>query len=224
MILAAGRGERLRPLTDSVPKPLICVAERPLIIYHIERLVEMGIRDIVINHAWLGHKLVEALGDGRRFGASIQYSAELCALETGGGIKQALPLLGEEPFFVINGDVFIDELPDFRYLDLNALLKDTLAHLWLVDNPSQHPQGDFSLKNGLVYNTCFADEVTLTFSGMGIYHPSLFDGAPDTVFSLGPLLRNKMEFGLVSGEYFAGFWCDVGTIERLEQLEKRQQG
>ena len=223
MILAAGRGERMRPLTDSVPKPLICVADKPLIIYHVERLVKMGVKDIVINHAWLGNKLVEVLGDGRRWGARIQYSHESSVLETGGGIKRALPLLGEHAFLVINGDVFIDELPDFRHLDSSEFLKDTLAHLWLVDNPSQHPRGDFYLKSGLVYNTRFDDEAALTFSGMGIYHPDLFKGMPDTAFPLAPLLRDKMALGLVSGEYFSGFWCDVGTIERLDHLEKRQQ-
>ncbi|MFT5236222.1 MAG: MurNAc alpha-1-phosphate uridylyltransferase [Shewanella sp.] len=223
MILAAGRGERLRPLTDTMPKPLVCVAKKPLIVYHIERLAKKGITEIVINHAWLGNKLIEALGDGSRWGVNIQYSHELSALETGGGIKYALPLLGDKPFLVINGDVFLDELPDLQAFDLNDPLKGKLAHLWLVDNPSQHPNGDFPLIDGLVQKKHVDDEEALTFSGMGIYHPSLFNGTPDNGFPLAPLLRNKMTSGLVSGEHFSGFWCDVGTIERLESLEKRQR-
>ncbi len=174
MILAAGRGERLRPLTDSLPKPLVCVAGKPLIVYHIERLAKAGFKDIVINHAWLGEKLIETLGDGGRWGVNIQYSHETTALETGGGIRQALPLLGNKPFLVINGDVFIDALPELEEGDVTHMLNGKLAHLWLVDNPSQHPKGDFSLKAGLVKDKTFDDEVTLTFSGMGVYHPSLF--------------------------------------------------
>lgn len=223
MILAAGRGERLRPLTNFLPKPLVCVANKPLIVYHIEGLAKQGITEIVINHAWLGHKLTEALGDGSRWGVNIQYSHELCALETGGGIKQALSLLGNEPFLVINGDVFLDALPDFASLDSVDSLRGKLAHLWLVDNPSQHPNGDFSLIEGLVQNKLFDDEDALTFSGMGIYHPSLFENTPDTGFPLAPLLRDKMTSGLVSGEHFSGFWCDVGTLERLNNIEQRQR-
>ena len=224
MILAAGRGERLRPLTDALPKPLVSVANKPLIVYHIERLAKQGITEIVINHAWLGHKLTEALGDGSRWGVSIQYSHELNALETGGGIKQALPLLDNNPFLVINGDVFLDELPDFTRFDSNGALKGKLAHLWLVDNPSQHPNGDFPLIGGVVQNKLSDEQEALTFSGMGIYHPSLFENTPDKGFPLAPLLRDKVNSGLVSGEYFSGFWCDVGTLERLDSLEQRQQG
>lgn len=223
MILAAGRGERLRPLTDSLPKPLVCVAGKPLIVYHIERLAKAGFKDFVINHAWLGEKLIETLGDGTRWGVNIQYSYEATALETGGGIKKALSLLGHKPFLVINGDVFIDSLPELEEGDTTYMLNGKLAHLWLVDNPSQHPKGDFSLKAGLVENKSIGDELTLTFSGMGIYHPSLFDGTPDTGFPLAPLLREKMALGLISGEHFPGFWCDVGTVARLDMLEKRQR-
>jgi len=223
MILAAGRGERLRPLTDSVPKPLIRVDGKPLIVYHIERLAKAGISEIVINHAWLGDKLVQALGNGSQWGVNILYSAEPCALETGGGIKQALPLLGDGPFLVINGDIFIDELPEL--LEFNSInsLNGRLAHLWLVDNPGQHPKGDFPLRGGLVAADVVDNEPTLTFSGMGIYHASLFDSTPDNGFPLAPLLRDKMALGAVSGSYFPGFWCDVGTKQRLDKLECRQQ-
>ncbi|MGS0680966.1 N-acetylmuramate alpha-1-phosphate uridylyltransferase MurU [Shewanella sp. 125m-7] len=214
MILAAGRGERLRPLTDSVPKPLVEVAGKPLIVYHIEKLAAAGVSEIVINHAWLGYKLVEALGDGSQWQVKIHYSEETSALETGGGIKQALGLLGDEPFFVINGDIFIDELPDINALDVGVL-----AHLWLVDNPEQHPQGDFALQEGKVSN---AGADKLTFSGMGIYHPDLFTNTPEGAFALAPLLRETMGNNQVSGYHFNKYWCDVGTIERLAQIEKRE--
>jgi len=223
MILAAGRGERLRPLTDSVPKPLVSVDGKPLIVYHIERLAQAGIGEIIINHAWLGDKLVQALGDGSRWGITILYSAESCALETGGGIKQALPLLGDSPFLVINGDIFIDDLPDFSEVGLTELSNGMLAHLWLVDNPKQHPKGDFPLREGLVAADILDNESALTFSGMGIYHPSLFENTPDNGFPLAPLLRKKMALKAVSGSYFPGFWCDVGTKERLDNLEHRLQ-
>lgn len=215
MILAAGRGERLRPLTDTVPKPLVPVLGKPLIIYHIEKLVALGITDIVINHAWLGHKLVEALGDGSALGADLRYSAEEHALETGGGIKCALPLLcdgkNDDPFLVINGDVFIDALPP-----LTVLENDTLAHLWLVPNPEQHPQGDFALNGNRISEQ---GDAKCTFSGIGIYRPSLFKGTPDGAFALGPLLRSHMAQGQISGAIFEGLWCDVGTLPRLQALE-----
>jgi N-acetyl-alpha-D-muramate 1-phosphate uridylyltransferase len=221
MILAAGRGERLRPMTDTVPKPLVPVHGKPMIVYHIEKLARLGITDIVINHAWLGHKLPETLGDGSRWGVKLHYSAEHQALETGGGIKQALPLLGDSPFLVLNGDIFIDRLPltPEAVDDGFELAPGVLAHLWLVDNPPQHPQGDFVLgDDGLV--SCASDDGRrLTFSGMGIYRPALFDGTPDGAFALGPLLRNAMALGRIGGEYFDGLWCDVGTIDRLRTLE-----
>lgn len=219
MILAAGRGERLRPLTDTMPKPLVPVLGKPLIVYHIEKLAALGIVDIVINHAWLGQVLVDYLGDGRKWGVNIAYSAETQALETGGGIKRALPLLqnvakdvsNSEPFLVINGDVFVDQLPDIR-----PLADGQLAHLWLVPNPSQHPEGDFALKNHQVLE--HGDE-KYTFSGMGIYHPSLFDNTPEGAFALAPLLKQQMALGRVSGALFHGLWCDVGTVARLTALE-----
>ncbi|MCG9729817.1 nucleotidyltransferase family protein [Shewanella sp. Isolate13] len=216
MILAAGRGERLRPLTDSLPKPLVEVAGKPLIVYHIEKLAAAGFNEIVINHAWLGHKLVETLGDGSQWQVSIQYSEETSALETGGGIKQALSLLGDEPFLVINGDIFIDELPAIAALESHKL-----AHLWLVDNPQQHPNGDFSL-HGSQVSDVGSDK--LTFSGMGVYHPQLFKETPAGAFALAPLLREAMANGLVSGSHYNHYWCDVGTIERLTQIEARETG
>ncbi|ABZ75495.1 Nucleotidyl transferase [Shewanella halifaxensis HAW-EB4] len=214
MILAAGRGERLRPLTDTVPKPLIEVAGKPLIVYHIEKLAAAGFSEIVINHAWLGHKLVERLGDGSQWQVSIQYSEETSALETGGGIRQALNLLGNAPFLVINGDIFIDELPT-----INTLEPGKLAHLWLVDNPQHHLKGDFTLQGGDVSDV---GESRLTFSGMGIYHPALFQDTPEGAFALAPLLREAMGSRQVSGGHFNQYWCDVGTIERLAQIEKRE--
>ncbi|MCL1138727.1 N-acetylmuramate alpha-1-phosphate uridylyltransferase MurU [Shewanella pneumatophori] len=214
MILAAGRGERLRPLTDSIPKPLVPVAGKPLIVYHIEKLAAAGISEIVINHAWLGHKLVDTLGDGSQWQVNIQYSAEDSALETGGGIKQALNFLGNEPFLVINGDIFIDQLPEIK-----PLMPNMLAHLWLVNNPSQHPEGDFALSQGLVAEQ---GSTKLTFSGMGIYHPQLFNDTPEGAFALAPLLRQAMKTKQVSGNHFDHFWCDVGTIQRHTQIEARE--
>jgi MurNAc alpha-1-phosphate uridylyltransferase len=214
MILAAGRGERLRPLTDSLPKPLVEVASKPLIIYHLEKLAMAGFKEVVINHAWLGHKLVSALGDGTQWGLKISYSAETQALETGGGIKKALTLLGDEPFFVINGDVFIDALPQ-----IESLAAGLLAHLWLVDNPIQHPKGDFALLDGKV---SMLGENKLTFSGMGVYHPDMFTQVCEQAFSLAPLLRKAMANGQVEGDYFDQYWCDVGTVERLAQIEIRE--
>lgn len=221
MILAAGRGERLRPLTDSLPKPLVAVAGKPLIVYHIERLAALGITEIVINHAWLGHKLEAHLGDGSDWGVSIYYSPETEALETGGGIKQALPLLGDEPFLVLNGDVYIASLPmvngQLLTHDLVAeLMREQEAYLWLVDNPAQHPQGDFALVAGKVQES---GSPKLTFSGIGLYHARLFAGTPEGRFALAPLLRQKMQQGMVGGEHYPHQWCDVGTPERLHLLD-----
>lgn len=217
MILAAGRGERLRPLTDSLPKPLVAAAGKPLIEYHLEKLAGAGIHEVVINTAWLGEKLVQTLGDGSRFGVAIQYSHEQEALETAGGILKALPLLGDEPFLVINGDIFIDSLP----LLPERLADGVLAHVYLVDNPPQHPQGDFALNQSHV-----AQEGVdkLTFSGMGIYHPALFEGLAPGRHALGPLLRQKMALQQVTGERFEHYWCDVGTLDRLDALNQRLLG
>ncbi|MCL1074237.1 N-acetylmuramate alpha-1-phosphate uridylyltransferase MurU [Shewanella dokdonensis] len=217
MILAAGRGERLRPLTDTLPKPLVPVAGKPLIAYHLQHLAALGIHEVVINCAWLAPLLMDTLGDGRRYGVTIHYSVEAQALETGGGIKRALPLLGSEPFLVINGDIYVDKLPSLPMLKDNCL-----AHLWMVANPSHHPQGDFVLKD----NFLVAEEegTKLTFSGMGIYHPQLFADVNETRFALGPLLRQKIADGFVSAEQWPAYWCDVGTVARLQALEQRLTG
>jgi len=212
MILAAGRGERMRPLTDHTPKPLLEVAGKPLIVYHIERLVGAGLRDIVINHAHLGDRLEQALGDGDRWGARILYSAEGTALDTGGGIHRALPLLGDGPFLVVNGDIWTD-YPFERLADGPA----GLAHLVLVDNPPQHPDGDFALVDGRVL-----PETTprLTFSGIGVYQAGLFAGCRPGKFSLAPLLRQAARDRQVAGEHYRGRWFDVGTPERLREVSE----
>ncbi len=219
MILAAGRGERMRPLTDHTPKPLLSVGGKPLVVWHIERLRTAGLHELVINHA-LGHRLEEALGDGAALGVRIAWSPEASALETAGGIRHALPLLGDAPFVVVNGDVFCDA--DFAALRSAAerLRADgPLAHLLLVDNPEHHPEGDFHLdSDGLVH----ADgQPRLTFSGLGAYHPALFtDLADNTPAKLAPLLRAAMNAGKVGGRHHAGRWIDVGTPERLAELDR----
>ena len=213
MILAAGRGERMRPLTNHLPKPLLPVAGKPLIEYHLERLSAAGIREVVINHAHLGRMIEEQLGDGTRWDLVIRYSPEDRALETGGGIFHALPLLGEEAFMVVNGDVWSD-------IDLTRLrlCGGVDAHLVLVDNPQHHPGGDFALEAGRL---TLATSDRLTFSGIGLYHPRLFAGCEPGAFPLAPLLRAAMARGRVTGEYHQGIWVDVGTPERLRELERR---
>ncbi|MCX8086707.1 MAG: nucleotidyltransferase family protein [Rhodocyclaceae bacterium] len=215
MILAAGRGERMRPLTDRTPKPLLPVAGKPLIVWHLERLALAGFHEIVINHAHLGSEIEALLGDGAAWGVRICYSAEPPgALETAGGIAQALPLLGEEAFLVVNGDIFCDW--DFARAR-GALAADRLAHLVLVDNPPHHPAGDFTLEGGKVGA---GPTARLTFSGIGIYRPALFRSIePGQPAKLAPLLRQAIATGEVSGEYHAGRWEDVGTPERLAALD-----
>jgi len=212
MILAAGRGERLRPLTDHTPKPLIQVAGKPLIVWHIERLVKAGFIHIVINHAHLGQQIVDCLGDGSQWNIKISYSAEAQALETGGGIKKALPLLDEDVFLVVNADVFCD----FDFINLR-LTEGQLAHLILVPNPEHNLKGDFSLdqENGLI-----SDRPQYTYSGIGLYSSKLFSGITDQAFPLAPLLRDAMKDQKVSGHLHKGYWSDVGTVERLEQTER----
>jgi MurNAc alpha-1-phosphate uridylyltransferase len=216
MILAAGRGERMRPLTDTCPKPLLEAGGKPLIVHHLERLAAAGCREIVINHAHLGALLEQALGDGSRWGVAIAYSPEPPgALETAGGIRHALPLLGEAPFLVINGDVFC-EFPLGGLAD--RLAADDLAHLVLIPNPAHHPGGDFTLTQGRVGN---GEPGRLTFSGIGIYRPALFSQLADGVpAKLAPLLRAAADAGCVSGELHAGRWIDVGTPERLAALDR----
>lgn len=214
MILAAGRGERMRPLTDHTPKPLLKVAGKPLIVWHIERLVLAGIHDLVINHAYLGQQIENVLGDGSPWGARIRYSreGEGRALDTGGGIFRALPLLGGAPFLVVNADVWCDLDP--RQLNLGA---DDLVQLVMVDNPPQHPAGDFHLAGGRLSATA---EPRLTYSGIGIYHPELFDGCSAGAFPLAPLLRSAMTAGRAGGEHYRGRWTDVGTPQRLAELDR----
>lgn len=215
MILAAGRGERMRPLTDRTPKPLLPAGGKPLIIWHLERLAAAGFHDLVINHAHLGAQIEAALGDGSRWGVSIRYSPEPPgALETAGGIAQALPLLGSAPFLVVNGDIFCD----WGVAQAKAALAPgDLAHLVMVNNPPQHPQGDFSLQDGKVSPE---GAPKFTFSGIGVYRPELFSsitrGQPAR---LAPLLRAAMGEARVSGELHRGCWTDVGTPERLAQLD-----
>ncbi len=215
MILAAGRGERMRPLTDHTPKPLLTVHDKPLIVWQIERLKKAGISQLEINHAHLGEQIEHALGDGSAFGVSIAYSPEETALETGGGIAHALSLLGEQPFLVVNGDVWTDI--DYSAL---ALDEDDLAHLVLVSNPSHNPKGDFALNNGRVAAEG-ADK--LTFSGIGLYQPRLFAGQSEEHFPLAPLLRNVMSQNKVGGLHHQGIWTDVGTPERLAEINASAQ-
>lgn len=217
MILAAGRGERMRPLTDNTPKPLLKVAGKMLIEYHLEKLKAAQITEVVINHAWLGYKIEQALGDGSQYGLMIEYSAETEALETAGGIINALPLLGDELFIAINGDVYCDY--DFSNLPSSIA---GLAHLVLVDNPPHHPGGDFSLtQSGLVEQT---GENKQTFSGIGIYHPDLFQNNLKGKLALAPVLRQAMNQHQVSGESYQGIWHDIGTPERLKELNLSLSG
>ncbi len=212
MILAAGRGERMRPLTDHTPKPLLRVLNRPLIEYHIERLTKAGYHDIVINTHHLGDQIRTHLGNGDRFKIHIHYSDEQPeALETGGGIFQALPYLGEDIFLVINGDVWCD-----HSLSPPKMKTTDLMHLVLVDNPSHNPKGDFAIQNNRISND---GEHCLTFSGIGWYRAALFSDCSAGCFSLAPLLMQAADNGQVSGEYYQGQWMDIGTPQRLSELE-----
>lgn len=226
MILAAGRGERMRPLTDHTPKPLLSAGGKPLIVWHIERLVKAGITDLVINHAHLGMQIEQALGDGSQFGARIRYSNEGTALETAGGIANALHLLGEQPFAVVNGDVYCDY--DFSHLPSRAAAlanSEDMTHLVLVDNPEHNLKGDFVLHAGRIVPTndqrlTTNDSQQLTFSGIGLYKPQLFADIPrGTKAALAPLLREQIALGKVRGEHHRGTWIDVGTPQRLADLD-----
>ncbi len=213
MILAAGRGERMRPLTDATPKPLLEVRGKPLIVWLIEALAHAGIRDIVINHAHLGSMIEAALGDGGRFGTRIAYSPEREALETAGGIARALPFLGTTPFLAVNGDIFCDF--DFATLPAAALGADA-AHLVLVPNPAHHPQGDFSLERG---RAGAQGQPRWTFSGIGLYRPEFFASVvPGSKAQLVTLLRAAIAEGKVGAQIHRGAWHDVGTPERLAAL------
>lgn len=217
MILAAGRGERMRPLTNETPKPLLQVNNKPLIQYHIEHLVHAGIKEIVINHGAMGEKIEACLGNGQQFNAVIHYSAEQDELlDTGGGIYKALTQLGDDPFLVVNADVWTD-FPFDRLINKDY---PGLAHLVLVDNPVQHPEGDFALVGEQVLLT---GEEKYTFSGIGVYHPELFAVRHGGSFPLAPLLREMMRTSQVTGEYYQGIWFDIGTAERLNQLKQKLQ-
>jgi MurNAc alpha-1-phosphate uridylyltransferase len=213
MILAAGRGERMRPLTDDTPKPLLRIGGQTLIERHIHALAQAGITELVINHAHLGDRIATALGDGSAYGVAIVYSPEApAALETGGGIFNALPLLGDAPFVAVNADIWTD----FPFRSLPSHI-DGQAHLVMVDNPAHHPDGDFSLVEGRL---SARGPAMLTFSGIGVYRPDLFQASTAGVFPLAPLLRTAMAAGQVSGEHYAGSWFDIGTPERLEAVNR----
>jgi MurNAc alpha-1-phosphate uridylyltransferase len=218
MILAAGRGERMRPFSDALPKALLSAGGKPLIVWILENLAAAGFNEIVINHAHLGSLIESALGDGARFGVSMVYSPEIQALETAGGIANALPLLGDEPFLAVNADIYCE-------LDFKSLLTkvrnmaeiENLAHLVLVDNPGHHPQGDFVLTQGKV---TLAGQHKLTYSGIGLYHPAFFvNVARGAKAKLAPLLHAQIEAGKVGGEHYRGLWLDIGTPERLQELD-----
>lgn len=217
MILAAGLGNRMRPLTLYTPKPLLEVGGKPLIVWHIEKLKKIGVTEIVINSAWLADKLISSLGDGSQFGVDIRWTRENEGLETAGGIINALPLLGADPFILVNGDVWTTM--DFEAL-AHIKLNDDLAHLVLVDNPKQHTEGDFTLFDGRAFT--FDQDVTgenLTFSGVSVIHPKLFDGLEPGKRPLAPLLKQAMHNQKISGEKLKGAWVDVGTPERLLELD-----
>jgi MurNAc alpha-1-phosphate uridylyltransferase len=221
MLLAAGRGERMRPLTDVCPKPLLPVAGKPLIVWQLQRLVAAGFSEVVINLSWLGEQIAAALGDGSRHGVSIAYSREPWpALETGGGIVNALPLLGSEPFLLVNGDVFCDA--DFSALGLGP---NDLAQLLLVGNPDHHPRGDFWLSQAGRIVAQQADVAQrLTYSGIAVLRPELFAGRAPGRFPLLPLLERAREAGQLGGQLHNGSWLDVGTPERLARLDAELQG
>jgi MurNAc alpha-1-phosphate uridylyltransferase len=213
MILAAGRGDRMRPLTDQQPKPLLMAGGSPLIVHQINRLRAAGFTDLVINHAYLGEQIEQALIDGSRYGVRIRYSPEGHgrALETGGGIFHALPLLGDGPFLVVNGDIW----SDVDYGSLRIADHD-LAHLVLVDNPAHHPDGDFSLSGDRIQQD---GPAPLTFAGIGIYRKALFADCAPGPFPLAPLLRAAMAEGRCGGSRHRGTWMDIGTPERLQVLD-----
>jgi MurNAc alpha-1-phosphate uridylyltransferase len=231
MIFAAGRGERMRPLTDTTPKPLLKVRGRPLIEWHVVNLVRAGFKDIVINHAHLGHMIEEYLGDGSKFGASIQYSAEPEALETAGGIAKARHLIGEEPFLAVSGDIFC---PQLDFAEVKDVLHDKdmwgkaydkekrdIAWIWLVKNPWHNLKGDFGLNMYTVSNT---GDPMWTFGNIGVYRMEMFDGIePGQHAGLGKLLRDYADKGQVGGEVYEGDWTNVGTVQQLDELNAAKQ-
>lgn len=214
----------MRPLTDELPKPLLTIKNKSLLAWHLEALSDAGVQDVVINHAWLGKKIEESLGNGSQFGLNISYSSENSALETAGGIRKALPLLNPSDYFlVINGDVFSPNLPIqqlfSRASELRSMPSKPLAHLLMVSNPVQHPEGDFYIKDSWVANEPLDGAEKLTFSGIGLYHQDLFKGLElDVPTKLAPILREAMAKNKVSGEKYTGPWHDVGTPQRLQEL------
>lgn len=223
LVFAAGKGERMRPLTEHTPKPLLAVRGKPLIAWHLEKLAAIGVRDVVVNTSWLADRFAPALGDGAHWGLRLHYSHEGAEpLETGGGMLHALPLLGDEPFIAVNGDIWCGH-------DFAALPREPagLAHLVLVDNPGHNARGDFALQGDQVHSQ---GEPSLTFAGIGVYRPALLAGWRKVIgdtpgadllpprFKLAPLLRAAMGAGAVTGEHFTGAWTDVGTPERLAAL------
>lgn len=213
MILAAGKGERMRPLTDEIPKPLLEVGGRPLIAWHLEKLAKAKFDEVVINHAYLGEMVEAYVGDGSRWNLKITYSRESSPLETAGGIKKALPLIGDQPFLVINADIYTD----FDYATVkNRNLNDCKGHLVMVENPKQHPNGDFVLKNNQIE---LEGKEKLTFSGIAIYQPEIFEEINvESVVKLAPILKKLIEARCISGEVFQGLWFDIGTPERLKEI------
>jgi N-acetyl-alpha-D-muramate 1-phosphate uridylyltransferase len=216
MILAAGRGERMRPLTDTTPKPLIQAGKHRLIEYHLMNLKKAGFSEVVINIAWLGKQIIDALGNGSHYGLSIQYSDEgKQALETGGGIFNALPLLGDDSFVVINGDIWTD----YPLSHLINLQPAGTAHLVLINNPLHNPDGDFYLYKEKLVGT---GEKKFTYSGIGVYTKTFFKNQTNNTFPLAPIIREDIKQGLISAEFYNGTWYDIGTTERLQQLIKKQ--
>ncbi|HZP65058.1 MAG TPA: nucleotidyltransferase family protein [Rudaea sp.] len=214
LIFAAGRGERMRPLTDTTPKPLLDAGGKPLIVWHIERLAAAGVREIAINTSHLAERFPATLGDGARFGVRIRWSYEGPEpLETGGGMRRALPLLGDAPFLAINGDIWCDV--DFSTLPQSP---QGVAHLVVVDNPPQHPHGDFVLRDGRLYDEPSEHSPRLTFAGVGVYRPELVAAHAPGRFPIAPLLRAAMRAGRVTGTHHRGAWNDIGTPERLREL------
>ena len=219
MLLAAGVGERMRPLTNHTPKPLLCVGGIPLLEHHIRRLAELGLTELVINVSHLASQIMEYCGDGSRWGVSIAYSPESQPLETAGGIINALPLLGGSPFMVVNGDVWT-EYPFAQLAAVDLVESGCDAHLVLVDNPPQHPLGDFSLNSEGTLALKTPDAVGYTYAGLGLYSPAFFSGVADGKLAMRPLLDRAIPQGLVCGEHYCGEWADVGTPQRLQDLDE----
>lgn len=217
MLLAAGRGERLRPITDTVPKPLVEVAGKPLIVYHLEALARAGVGDVVINLSWLGEKIRAALGDGAAHGVRITYSEEgPVPLETGGGIHRALPLLGPGPFLVVNSDVWTD----MDFSRVLTLQEGAHARLLLAPNPAHHPRGDFGLEGDFVVER---ESDRFTYTGVGVYRPELFEGCAPGKFPLLPLLQRAIAARRLRGEVYRGEWLDIGSPDRLAWLDARER-